>query len=236
MKRPASESVLLLPPDIEKLEGFVKPLNTEFFGLVMPNLPLDGRWKVIKKDYRPVQQELRRLVQAWRDSGPNVSKLFEADPILAEAAGHFRAMMIPTTGPTARLLYLTVPEDMDPIAPHTLPLSLFLDFLLNPFNTRLGGPCARCGRYFIRKNLRHKIYCSQRCGLRHTAMAVNRKRRAAEHGEKLHRARESAARWAKSRTRTDWKDWVSRDTTISKNWLTRAARNAELVVPTKQIH
>lgn len=235
MKPSDADSILLIPSDLEKLERFVEPLNTEFFRLRMPNIPFEGRWNTIKKDYRPVQRELRRLVQAWRDSGPNIRRLFETDPVLADAARRFPSHMIATEGPTARLVYVTVPENMNPGEPLEIALGLFLDFLLNPFNVRLGGPCAHCGKYFLRKNKRHGRYCTERCGQRQTALAVNRKRRAREYAEKLQSAQESTARWAKSRARTDWKEWVAKETTISKNWLTRAVGIGELSVPTKSI-
>jgi hypothetical protein len=78
-----------------------------------------------------------------------------------------------------------------------------------------------------------KVYCSQRCGLRHTALVVNRKRRAREHNERLETARRSAAKWAKSRARVDWKDWISKETRITKNWLTRRVKDGELIEPVK---
>lgn len=229
MKQPRPESVLFLPPDLEALKRYIVPLNTEFTSLPVPG---DGGWKIIRKDYRPAQRELRRLVQAWFDSGPNVKRLFDSEPTLTEAARHFQASIVATDGPTARLIYLTVPEST-PIGPRSIALGLFLDFLLSPFNTRLGGPCAHCNQYFIKKNRRQKVYCSQRCGLRHTALTVNRNRRAKEHREMLEKAQESIARWAKSRVRADWKNSVSKDTMISKNWLTRRVKDGELVEPVR---
>jgi hypothetical protein len=226
MNRPGLESVLLLPPDLERLKRFVHPLNTEFSWTLSP---IDGRLQRVPVDYRPVQQELRRLVQAWFESGPNVSKLFAADPVLARAALHFPAHIVATDGATARLLYVTVPDSRNPGEPLTIALGLFLSFLLNPFNTRLRGPCAQCGKYFVMKNKRQKVYCSTRCGRTATSLAVNRKRRAREHNERLQTARKSISKWLKStRTPIGWKEWVHRETRISKHWLTRAVRNGEL--------
>lgn len=134
---------------------------------------------------------------------------------------------------SARLFYLTAPESMNPIDPVTIAIGLFLDFLLNPLNTRLGGPCLNCGKYFVKENDQHRVYCSRHCGLRHTALAVNRRRRAREHDERLQIARKSAAEWAKSRSQVHCKEWVSGHTGISKNWLTRRLKSGELSEPVR---
>ncbi len=232
MKRSTSGSVLLITPDLEGLRRFVEPLNTEFFRFPVPTA---SGWQGVLKDYRPTQRELRRLVEAWRSSGPNVEKLLQSDSVLAKAAQKFSAGLIPTKGPTARLFYLPVSESLDPADPTTTALGLFLDFLLNPFNTQLGGPCLKCGKYFVKENRRHRVYCSKRCGLRHTALEVNRKRRADDHAAKLRIVRDSILRWTRSRTQMDWKDWVLLETRISKNWLTRRLKSGELSEPVKEV-
>jgi hypothetical protein len=226
------QSILLFAPDLEELKGFTEPLNTEFFWF---RSPAKGGSERVLIDYRPVQKELRRLVRAWFDSGPNVIKLLESDPILAREARRFRAQLIPTSAGHAKLDYLTAPEKMNPAEPLATALGLFLDFLLNPFNERLGGPCAYCGKYYVKKTERKKtVYCSERCGHRVTSRLANKERRDREHNEQLELAKRWTLKWLNAKTATPWKEWVSRRTRIKKHWLTRAVRNGELVEPVKQ--
>lgn len=228
MKRTRFESVLLAQPNMDRLKDFLLALNSRSFGF---DLPPDRSWKIVRNSSHTVQRELRLLVQAWFDSGPNVKALFRSNAVLASAAQDLRAVIVANEGPTARLKIETIPVSMNAVEPLTIAHSLFLDFLLNPFNTRLGGPCAHCNQYFIRNDLRQKVYCSKRCGRKHTALEVNRNRRAREHRDKLEKAQISIAKWVKARTRADWKDWVSKDPTISKNWLTRRVNSDELIEP-----
>ena len=224
------ESVLLLAPELEDLEGFVNNLNTEYY---WHKSPLKGSQRVLK-DFRPVQRELRRLAQAWFDSGPNVSKLFRAEPILAREAQSFRAEAIPTKHGTARIALSTTQ------GPTTGPLSnalgLFLEFLLNPYNVKLGGPCKYCGNYFAKKTLRKKsVFCTKDCGRRYTSRKANREKRQQERLKKLQLAKQSISEWSRAKTKEDWNEWVSRDPLISKNWLTRAEKSGELFVPIRPV-
>jgi hypothetical protein len=233
MTRGKQESILLVAPDLEDLKGFIEPLNTDGFWF---RSPVEDGWERVWIDYRPIQQELRRLVQAWFDSGPNVAKLLSADPVLAREAHRFRAELFPTETGRAKLTYLTAPEKMDPGEPLTVALGLFLDFLLNPFNERLGGPCALCGKYYVKKTERKKtVYCSERCGHRVTSRLANKKRRDREHKQQLKFAERWTVKWLDAKTTKPWKEWVSSRAPIKKHWLTRAVRKGELVVPVKHI-
>jgi hypothetical protein len=225
------ESVLLLTPDEETLRMFVGALNTESF--YFP-IPVKDGWLRHTGDYRPVQRELRRLAQAWFDSGPNVAKLFSADSVLAQAALHCRAHLIPTKTSRAQLVCVTAPENMPPGEPLEIALGLFLNFLINPYNQKLGGPCKNCDKFYVKNTKRQRVYCSKRCGLNHTSQSTLRKHRQQEHLAKLKTAERHAAMWVKTKTSKDWKSWVSNEATISKNFLTRAVRNGELVSPVKQ--
>jgi hypothetical protein len=223
------ESILLLEPDLEQLSGFVKNLNTEFFSA------RSSSGQKVSFDLRAVRAELRRLVQAWRNSGPNVSRLLEADPVLKKASWNFQAQLIPTETGSARLTYLTVPRNLGPSDPLGLALSHFLGFLLNPFNDRLGGPCANCEKYYVKKTNRQKaIYCSEKCGHQVTSRLANRERRKSEHRKQLVIAKDWIARWQHTKTSLPWKDWVSGRANVKKHWLTRAVRSEELIEPVKQ--
>jgi hypothetical protein len=216
---------------METLKRFVQLLNTEDYWFASL---LEGRQKV-GGDYRPVQGKLRGLVQEWLHSGPNVSKLLDADPMLDRATRSFRPHFIPTKSGTARLAYLRVPEYMPQGKPLEIALGLFLNFLLNPYNEKLGGPCKHCGNYYVKNTKRQVVYCSKRCGHKHTSQTVIRKYRQQERKENLDKVKRSSARWAKTKRSKDWKEWVNKETRISKNFLTRAVRNKELVEPVKQI-
>jgi hypothetical protein len=102
---------------------FADALNTESFRFPRP---VEGGLAWVQGDYRPVQHELRRFVQAWRVSGPNVSKLFSGDTVLERASWRLSAHMIPTEGPRARLAYVTVPDNLPPGSPLEIAIGLFL--------------------------------------------------------------------------------------------------------------
>jgi hypothetical protein len=231
MIRRKQESILASAPGIEALKRFIQLLNTDDYWSASL---LEGRQK-IGGDYRKVKREMRRLVQAWLHSGPNVSKLFDAEPMLDRAARSFRPHFIPTKSGTARLAYLTAPEYEDQANPREIALGLFLNFLLNPYNEKLGGPCKHCGNFYVKRTDRKKsVYCSEKCGHRLTSLLTNKARRNREHKEQLQLAERSTAKWLNLKLATPWKVWVSNRTNIKKHWLTRAVRNGELVEPVKQ--
>lgn len=221
------DSILLVPPGLERLNGFASNLNTELTSIPIP-MPIG--WRKARIEYRPVQQELRRLVQAWFDSGPNVENLLGSDPALAKAAWNFRAHLVASKGAQARLIYDPTPDE---ISPRATALGLFFDFLLNPYNQKLGGPCKHCNAYYLKKTKRQNVYCSKRCGLRHTSQTAIREQRGLEHMRTLERAKEFGEMWAKTKTSKSWKEWVSARALISKHWLTRAVRRGELSTPLK---
>ena len=225
-----SNSILLISPDLDSVKAFVYALNAEvaFF----PK-PVNGELTLCKLDYRPVQTELRRLVEAWYKSGPNVSKLLESEPLLERESRSFRAHMIPTQTAQARLLYISVPDNMDPRDPRETAFGLFINFLLNPFNQRLGGPCKHCNKYYVKKTKRQNVYCSRKCSLNHTSLETNRRQRARENAMKLKRVKISLTAWSMLKRISDWKIYVSKDTNISKNFLTRAQKHGLIDIPDK---
>jgi hypothetical protein len=225
------ELILQFGPEPEDLVGFVKNLNDDY---IVYESPLRRGQKVLK-DFRPVKSELRRLVQAWFDSGPNIRKLLEGDPILAREAASFRAQLFPTESGIAKLTYLTVPEKMSPGEPLATALGHFLEFLINPDNERLGGPCAYCGKYFVRNSLGKKtVYCPGLCGSRFASRLINQQRRDRDHTEQLKLAQRWSLKWESAKTIMPWKEWVANRSHIKKHWLTLAVKNKELVEPVKR--
>src|SRR5580698_7592021 len=231
MSRNKPVPVLAGAPDMATLGRFVQLLNMdEYWSASL----VQGREK-IGGDYRPIQRELRRFVEAWRRSGPDVNKLLNANPMVRRYAQEFRTFFIPTHGPTARLAFLAAPEYSPQASPVEVALGLFLHFLINPYNEKLRGPCKHCGDFYLKKTERKKsVYCSDKCGHRFTSLTANRVQRDRERKEQIQAAMNSIAKWIKVKTATPWKEWVSGETRISKNFLTRAVRGGELVQPVKR--
>jgi hypothetical protein len=230
--KPKHDSILIGAPDADSLEGFVYALNTDFF-----RMPVPSERGLVNAliDYRPVRDELRNLVKAWVDSGPNTSKLFSTDPVLATAAHHTRAFLIPTSTRVAKVMLLTAPENM-PVETRTIAIGLFLSFLIDPRNNQLAGPCASCGRYFVNKTSRRKrLFCSVRCGHKLTSRKANEERRKREHEEQLELVNRLILEWQNNKTRLPWKAWVANRRIVSKTWLTRAVNRGEIIAPAKNV-
>lgn len=95
--------------------------------------------------------------------------------------------------------------------------------LINPLRAKLSdGPCQRdkCKQWFIKRRPLQKC-CSQRCGaIVKTAKRICGQRKD-EKKEKLKIVRAAHRQWRKSRSRMDWKTWVSKKTGLSTKFLTR---------------
>jgi len=233
MEKTKLKPILASAPGMETLNQFVRLLNTtDYWGASL----IQGKQK-IGGDYRPIQAEMRRLVRAWFDSGPNVSKLLDANPMVNRATRDTTPYFIPTKSGNAQLAYLTTPEFSPGSKPLEIALGHFIQFLLNPYNERLGGPCKCCGSYYVKKTERRKtVYCSERCGHRLTSRLANGERRDRDHKKRLKLAEQLTAKWLNTKTAKSWKEWVpNEDARITKHWLTRAVRNGEIVEPVKPI-
>jgi hypothetical protein len=112
---------------------------------------------------------------------------------------------------------------------------MFVELVLNPQWDKLGGPCAQCGRFYIKKTVRQNAYCSRSCGTGATARKATLRKRAEEHSDKLRRAAAAAQTWVTSRATVDWKQWVSaKEMDITPKWLTRAVNKGELQTPLRK--
>ena len=81
MNRTKQQPIVASVPGMGTLNQFVRLLNTtDYWGA---SLIKDK--KKIGGDYRLIRAEMHRLVRAWFRSGPNVSKLLDADPMVAGA-------------------------------------------------------------------------------------------------------------------------------------------------------
>jgi hypothetical protein len=182
--------------------------------------------------YTLVQQEVRRLVEAWLASGKKLDILFKSDPELEKVARTFKAAIVASRSGRARLAYSSDPNLSNPNDPKRIAVEDFFGFLLNPSNDVLRGPCAYCWKYFANLTRRKKMkFCSAKCGKLYTSRSTNRARRKSEHERLLARAKKAIGEWKTKRTAPDWKTWVFKRTRISKNWLTRAVSRGELLEP-----
>jgi hypothetical protein len=110
-------------------------------------------------------------------------------------------------------------------------LFCFVPMLIHSDPHHLGGPCPRCGKFFL-KTRRARLYCSHTCASLHTAMISTKRSRQAEHERKIQVAARSIQHWKKSSTYPTWQIFVTnKEPDISARWLTRAVNNGELTPP-----
>jgi endogenous inhibitor of DNA gyrase (YacG/DUF329 family) len=178
-------------------------------------------------------EPLIRLMKRLEECGGNLKKMMDGDPELAEAVAKVCVTRwMPLTNRRAHLVLQRVdeeilsrkqtPEQGGPrMRPERYAALLFHVGTLNPEWDKLAGPCARCGRYYLKKRESQKVYCSRRCGNNATAVARTRKRIADERKDKLHRAKTAISEWRSAKTQQDWKHWVSQKTGIDLRFLTR---------------
>jgi hypothetical protein len=106
---------------------------------------------------------------------------------------------------------------------------------------KLGGPCTKCDRYYIKQTLRDSEFCSRKCASHATQTRINKEL----HEKKLDASR-SAIKNYRSRPKKyagmGWKQWVELATedefpqdAITAKFLTRAVNNGELRPPTEDV-
>lgn len=181
-------------------------------------------------DYRPVQGELHRLVRMWFQSGRDIKKLLDLNSALKNQVMNIRMGIVPMTDREPKLALLDV-GNMDPRDPLCTATGLFVLFLLNPNRGRLGGPCAKCQRFYVKTTQRQTVYCSASCGHKSTARNADQLRRTQEQERRVKVSILSIAKFSIRPRRSDWKDWVAKDAQLTKHWLTRAERKGAISAP-----
>jgi hypothetical protein len=121
-----------------------------------------SRWEWQEMDVTERQKELRRLVAMWEKTNRNLDKLFKQNPDLQESCVSGKTMLIPSRDGVAQLAWLPDLRGWHSTPQKTEALRLFIGLLVNPLSRFLGGPCARCGRYFAKTDPRQKTHCSRR--------------------------------------------------------------------------
>ena len=200
-----------------------------------------------------LREHLRQLVTAWQNSGPDLEKMMWGShkhllaPLQVLCVGHWmpsnsgRAFINvhPQIGRLAdhvgqERVHQQNPDGSWKLVPEAEAWIAFGFFVLNPHCEELTGPCARCGRYYIKKRASQKVYCSRRCGNAATAVERTRERIAGERKDKLDRAKAAMKKWKSTATRQDWKHWVAKKTGIDTRFLTRAITRGDLVSPKQE--
>jgi hypothetical protein len=179
---------------------------------------------------------LRQYVEAWIDSGPDLVVFVERNPELWAAVQHQWNSEPPELYPIpsgAIVLWREAKSGR----PERDATQLFIALITNSIRHKLGGPCARCRSYYVRRTARNpKVYCSRDCGVRSTAIAATKRQRVADQAKKLQRANRLIQKWNSDPTKEDWKVWVSgQDRDLTKHWLTRAANRGDLKAPLRRI-
>jgi hypothetical protein len=174
--------------------------------------------------------ELRMLINAWLTVGADWQRFVETmlkagQPFPCE--GRF---FIPAGLPRPVLVPVPVPGS-------THAQGVFLQFILHPESENLGGPCARCRKYFLKKTRHQKVYCSRSCVAFATATKATRRSRDAHHAQLLQWASDAVAEWERTKTRITWKVWTvkrfstTHKPTITEKSLTRWVNTGELKPP-----
>lgn len=177
------------------------------------------------------QKDLRRLVNEWMASGPDLIELFKRNRELEFLVGYGRTQFYPMHDGRGHLDWMPEIPSTAESSYSKQALQDFMILITNPLWELLGGPCVRCGEYYLRKVKRQKIYCSRNCASEATAVAATRRQRQQEHTDKIRRAQSAVNKWTKVNSRLGWKDWVSNETGYTVRWITRAANKKDLMTP-----
>jgi hypothetical protein len=210
----------------EQIKEMVRSLNK-------PMVKIGSNARRVPGDLSEIEKELRRLVESWMASGPNLNKMFKEEPELRLRTRQAQANFWPTPTGRGYLDGLVLSSEEKPPSPKDDALRRFMTLITNPYWELLGGPCARCKDYYVKKTKRQKVYCSRTCSSRATAVPAIKQKRQQVQDEKIFLAQKFIAEWrrrAKGR-RPEWKRWVSMETGYSIQWLSRAANNGRLQKP-----
>lgn len=192
---------------------------------------------------------LIQLVKAWQDAKVAPRTSFEQDlphkasaPVLLKMKFppgcpnwiEIQKLWQPLLGPSSTGLYASaVYTGKIPWSAWDVALRTFFELLTltDDVRDKFGGPCARCGKYYIKKRASQKVYCSRICGNAATAVIRTRKKWDQERGERLKEANKAMRKWSRLKTTEPFQDWAEkRYPTLTKKFLTRAIHNQELPI------
>jgi hypothetical protein len=218
---------------MQQMKEFVSSLN----GTTVKMFPV-GHPELVRTRQLPLseaQEDLRGLVKRWMDSGPNLRRMFRRDPDLARKAQLGRTEFY--AGPSGRGYLEWSPSlpDAHPYSREVEALKHFMGLITNPLWELLGGPCRRCGNYFLKNTERKRIYCSRTCSSAETSTLAITKRRQQDQAKKRLQAQRFIAKWDGRRSWSPWKRWVAAEAGCTVQWLTRAVNNGTIRPPSKAL-
>jgi hypothetical protein len=179
----------------------------------------------ITKTWTALRSNWNDRVEKWRRSGRDPRRIPTPDMMMrlgqVEKAFHFR--IVPTPSGRAYLVASPTGENFRDVA-----LVYFGRLILNPECEKLSGPCLKCGKYYIKKTIRHSVFCSRGC----SGGAVQTKRRARLHAKKLSEVEKAIANYRTRPVRyakLGCKEWILQAMpNITSKFLTRAIHRDEL--------
>lgn len=177
------------------------------------------------------QKELRRLLEAWSASGPNLQKLFTQYPEIERRTKYGETIFLATKSGRGHLEWTPNPIGANRSSAKREVLEDFMMLIANPRWELLGGPCARCGDYFLKHTKRQKVYCSRICSSAATAIPAMKRKRQEEQTRKIRSAQQCISEWGMTKRRLGWKEWVSNETGYTTRWITRAVNRGALRPP-----
>jgi hypothetical protein len=238
----AGTRVSILNPGYARLQlqSVLDGLNRESEN--RPKVLGNSRWEWQQVDVKERQMELRRLVTRWERADRNLEKLFKQSPGLKRTCMSGTMMLIPSRDGAAQLAWSPDLRGWQSTTQKTEARKLFIGLLVNPLCLSLGGPCARCNKFFEKSNPRHKTYCGRKCGSGMTAVGSTQARRAKEKNTMLEAAKRASIEWSGNRNRMAWEEFVLKKVNeclrnecprdpVTVKWVTRAVNNGELIRP-----
>ena len=184
-----------------------------------------------ERDFAVLRLELQELVTAWKRSGPNLTKMLDANKELSKKVEKGKTLLVTSYSGRAQLMWRPDPAPLPERTVLDHAAVLFVNLVINPYWESLGGPCRRCDKYYVKKTVRQESYCSRRCGAAITALEVTRGRRQAQQKQDLEVAQKAIDAWQEQRSATDWKRWTSLETKLTLSFLTRAVNRGLLQPP-----
>lgn len=226
-------------PPLIQLERIVAALNGEPGMLYLYDLMEPESFR--SKTDAAMQQRLNILVGEWMDSGRNMlafKKKNETSWAMVDLEWRNQPPILePTKNGVVRLRWVKGSKPSGDLGSHWKSdrdaVRLFIMLILNSQWMKLEGPCDRCKRYYIRKRIANKLYCSLKCRRSGYAIEATKKSRIAERKDKLCVAKELSGVWIKTNTRIDWKHWIAKKSNgyLSTRWITRAVSKRDLIKP-----
>jgi hypothetical protein len=192
-------------------------------------------------------RRLTQLFKAWKDSGEKTGR------------ANWNRMKVPTTerytNPFELLWhfakgwdYVLVPTYHGQAYVSLRPLGgsrfdivgfYFIRFALCSKAGYLGGPCAHCGRWYVKKTLRPSVFCTTRCA----GNATKARERSKAHADQIEVLQQAVDRYQRKplrwRERHQLRQWlknnvVVRDYGISKKFITQSINSGEVNLATTQ--